>query len=83
MLCLSDFVICKKRYYNQSRGVCTSAFEHCRKMKFRTYLLLTQEPKFFMLSWLNDFVICSTSLYILVVGSISKVLNIMLSQLTV
>ena len=64
MLCLSDFVTCKKRYYNQSRGVCTSAFEHCMKMKFRTYLHLTQEPKFFMLSLLNDFVVCSTSLYI-------------------
>ena len=41
MLCLCDFVTCRKRYYNQSRGVCISALKHCRKMKFRTYLLLT------------------------------------------
>ena len=42
MLCLSDFVTCRKRYYNQSgRGVYISAMKHCRKMKFRTYLHLT------------------------------------------
>ena len=35
MLRLSDFVTCRKRYYNQSRGVYISALEECRKMKFR------------------------------------------------
>ena len=38
MLRLSDFVTCRKRYYNQSRGIDISALEHCRMMKFRTYL---------------------------------------------
>ena len=40
MIRLSDFVTCIKRYYNQGRGVYISALEHCRKMKFSTYLLL-------------------------------------------
>ena len=64
MLPLSDFVTCRKRYYNQSRGVYISDSEHCRKIKFRTYLYLTLISKFFMMSWLSDFVVCSTSLYI-------------------
>ena len=33
MLCLSDFVAGKKRFYNLSRGLCISASNHCRKMK--------------------------------------------------
>ena len=41
MLRLSDFVTCRKGYYNQSSWVCISAFKLCRKMKFRTYLHLT------------------------------------------
>ena len=35
MLCLSDFVRCRKRNYNQIRGSVISALENCRKMKFR------------------------------------------------
>ena len=66
------FVTCRKRYYYQSRGVYISALEHCRKMKFRTYLRLTLISKFFMLSRLSDFVVCSTSLS-RIVGSIFKV----------
>ena len=41
-----------------------SALEHCRKMKFTTYLHLTLFKQFFMLSWLSDFVVCSTSFFI-------------------
>ena len=41
MLRLSNFVTCRKGYYNQSSWVCISALKHCRKMKFKTYLLLT------------------------------------------
>ena len=67
MLRLSNFVTCRKRYYNRSMGVYISALEHCRKIKLITYLLLL------MLSWLSDFVVCSKSLYILSSGSISKV----------
>ena len=40
MFRLSDFVTCRKRYYNQS-GVYSSALEHCRIMEFRTYIHLT------------------------------------------
>ena len=47
MLRLSDFVTCRKRYYNQSRGVYISALEHCITMKFRTYLHLTLISKIF------------------------------------
>ena len=63
MLRLSDFVTCTERYYNQSGGAYISALEHCRKMKFRTYLHLTLFKQFFMLSWLSDFVVCSTSFF--------------------
>ena len=65
MLRSSDFVTCKKDVMIRVGGVYISAFEHCRKMKFRTYLLLTLISKIFMLSWLSDFAVCSTSLYIL------------------
>ena len=34
-----------------------SALEHCRKVKFRTYLHLTIFKQFFMLSRLSDFVL--------------------------
>ena len=73
MLCLSDFVTCTKRYYNQSQEVYISALEHCRKMKFSTYLHLILISNVFMLSRLSDFVECSTSLYIWSSGTISKV----------
>ena len=72
MLRLSAFVTCRKRYYNQSKGVYISALEHCRKKKFRTYLHLTLS-KIFMLSRLSDFAVCSTGLYIWSSGTISKV----------
>ena len=73
MLRLSDFVICRKRYYNQSREVYMSALEHCRKMKFRTYLHLTLISKFLLLSWLSDSVVCSIKVFIFkIVGSISN-----------
>ena len=66
MLRLSDFVTGRKRYYNHRQEVYISALEHCRKMKFRTYMYLhlTLISNFFMLSRLNDFVVCSASLYI-------------------
>ena len=62
MLRLSDFLTCRKRYYDQSRGVCISALKHCRKMKFRTYryLLLTLISKIiYVVSQMSDFVVCS------------------------
>ena len=73
MLRLSDFVTCRKRYYSQSGGggVYISALEHCRKMKFRTYLHLTLFKQFFMLSRLSDFVVCSS--FFGAVGTISKI----------
>ena len=40
MLRLSDFVTGRKRYYNHRQEVYISALEHCRKMKFRTYMYL-------------------------------------------
>ena len=65
MIRMSAFVTCRKRYYNQSRGVYISALEHCIMMKFRTYLHLTLLSKILMLSWLSDFAVCSTGLFIL------------------
>ena len=49
MLGLSDFVTCRKRFNNQSGGGAgyISALEHCRKMKFRTYLHPTLISKSF------------------------------------
>ena len=41
-----------------------SFLEHCRKMKFRTFLYLTLISKNFMMSRFSDFVVCSTNLYI-------------------
>ena len=41
MLRLSDFITCRKIYYNQSKGVYILALEHCGKIKFGTYLHLT------------------------------------------
>ena len=41
MLRLSDFVTCRERYYNQSERGLYLSLEHCRKMKFRTFLNLT------------------------------------------
>ena len=64
MLHLSDFVTCRKRYYNQSRGLYISALEHCKKMEITTCLHLTSMSNFFMLSLLSDFMVCGTSLYI-------------------
>ena len=40
MLRLSDFVACRKRFNNQNGGLDIPASEHCRKMKFRTYMYL-------------------------------------------
>ena len=44
----SDFVECRKRYNNQSRGVYISSLEHCRKMKFKIYLHLKIICKMFL-----------------------------------
>ena len=41
-----------------------SVLEHCRKMKFRTFLHLTLISKNFMMPRFSDFVVCSTNLYI-------------------
>ena len=41
LLCLSDFMTCRKHFNVQSEGVDISALEHCRNMKFRTCLHLT------------------------------------------
>ena len=41
-----------------------SVLEHCRKMKFRTFLYLTLISRNFMMSRFSDFVVCSTDLYI-------------------
>ena len=41
--------------------------------KFRTFLHLTLVSKMFMMSRLNDFVVCSKIFIFAVVGSISKV----------
>ena len=65
MLRLSDSVIWRKKYYIIVGGVYISALELCRKMKFRTYLHVTHLTKFFMLSRLSDFVVCSTNLYMI------------------
>ena len=43
-------------------GVYISVLGHCRKEKFKTFLHLTLISKFFMLSRLSDFVVCSTKL---------------------
>ena len=64
MLCLSDFVTCRKRYYNQSRRGLISVLKHCRKRKFRIFLYLTLISKIFMMSRFSDFEVCSTNLYI-------------------
>ena len=64
MLCLSNFVTCRKRYYNQSGGGYISALEQCKKMKFRTYLHLTLITKCLCCYDLIDFLVCSTGLYI-------------------
>ena len=50
MLRLSDFVTCRKDTISRVGGLYLS-FGNCRKMEFRTYLLLTQilKAKFFML----------------------------------
>ena len=67
MLHFCDFVTCRKKYDNQSRGVYISALEHCIKMKFRTYLHLTH-----VILW------CVVQTFLLgVVGTISKVTNMM------
>ena len=71
--CEQCFVTCRKRYYNQSGRVYISILEHCRKMKFGTFLHLTLISNFFMLSQLSDFVVCGTHLYIKSNESINKV----------
>ena len=61
MLCLSDFVTCRKRYYNQRRGLYLS---------FGKYLLLTLISKNFLWFLVQVFIFGA-------MGSISKVKNIM------
>ena len=63
MLFLSDSVTCRKDFIIRL-GICISASEHCRKMKFRTYLHLTQIGKIYLFVTVSDFVTCTTSLYI-------------------
>ena len=46
MLRLSDFVTCRKRYYNQDRGYISQLWKTL-ELKFRTYLLLRLINKFF------------------------------------
>ena len=73
MLLWSDFVTCRKIYYNQGDGL--YVLEHCRKIKFITYLHLTLS-KFFMLSTCHGRVIllCVVQAFIFgVVGTLSKV----------
>ena len=36
MICLNDFVMGRKGFDNLTKGLCISALEHCRQMKFRT-----------------------------------------------
>ena len=59
MLCLSDFVAGRKRFYILSRGLYISASKHCRKMKFRTHIHLTSKENVLILSHLSDFMTCS------------------------
>ena len=73
MLRLSVFITCRKRYYNQKGGGYISALEHCRKMKFRTYLHLTLENTIFYVVTVSDFVVLVQVFMFGVVGSISKV----------
>ena len=47
MLRLNDFVTCRK----DTRVGWSISLEHCRKMKFRTYLHLTPISKIFMYIW--------------------------------
>ena len=61
MLRLSDFIICRKRYYNQSGSDLYLSIGTLQKRKFRTFLHLTLISKF--LSPLSDFVVISTNLY--------------------
>ena len=67
MLGLSDFITGRKRFFNLSRGLCISASKHCWKMKFRIHVHVMFHcyvHVMFMLSWLSDFVVCSTSINI-------------------
>ena len=41
----NDFVAARKRFYNLRRGLCISASQHCRKMKFRTHINLALVSK--------------------------------------
>ena len=63
MICLSDFEACRKDIIIRVGLVYISLLEHCRKMKFRTFLHLTLISKF-LLSQLSDFVLCGTNLYL-------------------
>ena len=49
-----DYVTCRKIFYNRM-GVNISVLEHCREVKFRTYLNLTLISKRYLFwSWLTD-----------------------------
>ena len=61
---LSDFVTCSEHFNIQSEGSISQLWNTVGRIKFKTYLHLTLISKIFMLSWLSDFVVCSTSLYI-------------------
>ena len=55
MLCLSDFVAGRKRFYNLSRGLCISASKHYRN----THSSETTKENLLLLSLLSDFLTCS------------------------
>ena len=64
MLRLSDFVTCRKRYYYKSgRGLCLSFGTLWEEAVYNIHLSDTNR-QIFMLSWLSDFVVSSTNLYI-------------------
>ena len=51
MLRLSDFVTCRKRYYNQSVGGSISQlWKTVGRLKFRTYLFLTVRKSFYVVT---------------------------------
>ena len=62
MLRLSDFLTYRTRYYRVG-GSISQLWNTVRKMKFRTYLLLTLISKIFHVVTV-DFVVCNTGLYI-------------------
>ena len=70
MLRLSDSVICRKRFYNQSGGSILQLWDTAGIQNTPSSVY---KQNLFILSWLSDLVVCSPSLYIWSRGSVSQV----------